>query len=171
MAKARNEVVYIHIYMCVCVFVCVCGCVCGVCVLWCVCVCVCVCVWVCVWCVCVWVCGVCVCVCVRIPCQKNPSTIFLCTPRRTASALSNHLCLGLLCSPYHSGFPTITLHAFLFPPSPTRATCRANHIFLDFTVSNPTINHERYSKLISTNVTPITTKIPQTFFVLGEEIE
>ena len=65
---------------------------------------------------------------VLIPCQKNPSTTFLCIPLRTTSALSTHLCLGLLCSPYRSGFPTKTLHAFIFSAPHTCYMSRPSHI-------------------------------------------
>ena len=74
---------------------------------------------------------------VPIPCQKNPSMTFLCTPLRPASALSTHLCLV----PIIQAFPPKPCTHF--SSLPTRATCRAHHIFLDIIVSHPTINHEK----------------------------
>ena len=106
---------------------------------------------------------------VPIPGQKNPSTTLHCTPSRPISAISTHLYLGLLSSPYHSGFPTKILHAFLF--SPTRATCRAHQIsWISSSVTQRSITKIN-QKFISTLVTPITITIHKMFYVLGHKTE
>ena len=43
--------------------------------------------------------------------------------------LSSHLCLGLASGPFPSGFPTKTLHAFLFPHT-NHMTCPSHPIDL-----------------------------------------